>query len=1355
MENISVIKRDGTKEPISFDKVLERIKGLCNYEPKLLNVDYAFISKKTIEGIYPGVTTRELDELAASIAQPLIFDHPDYGVLASRLLVSNHHKNTLFYLSSICGKLKNIIEKNIFEFTAKALYENTDENNEQYPLIAPDIYKIIKENTDKLEKIINYNNDYNYDFMGYKILEETYLQKCSININDKKKRVVIERPQHSIMRVVLGIHCSSKYKNFNKLRQNDKNIYSGVYDILGKYISKKYLDKIMKQSKKNKVIWREVMQMIKDKTISTSEINIDIIKVENIIKYNTISWNDLLNKFTGKINDTQWNDIIETYNLMSGKYFTHATPTLFNSGTLKPQLSSCFLVQLPFDSMDGITDFWKTCAELSKWAGGIGSHVHNIRAKGSYIRGTNGQSNGLTYMLKVVNDESVYVDQCFGADTIVYTKSGIKKIAEILTTDKLITSDGTFQKVKQVRQYSISTTLKKINCKQSTEPIVVTDKHPLLAIEDVDDISIIKNKLNLGIFKHKYIEAKDLDEDYMLAFPIPKYEKDMNYSLEDCYMYGVMSELGSFSRDMRTFEIFTSIKKQYEYVEDYLRVRNIKYETKKINGSTLITASKNEHFPFTRSMLYNEKSEKIICEPMLHLPKDKSLMIIRGLVDSNVSQNDYNTKKIKIKSCWNNIFSGSFKNVVEALKYILLRLKIGSWGHFINEDGIKKYILTFPNPFLENEILVNKHYLIHNEYLYSRIKSIRSEKYNGILTDFEMDKNHNYLTQIGLAHNGGNKRPGSHAVYLETWHADIFDVLSLKKSRGNDADRARNLFYAMWISDEFMRTIQYEFKLESKYKNDDNVNEIVKSWYLMCPDISENLSNLYDEKFTTEWISDEVLFDSEKVEEMQKNYAFTYRYRSYIKQNKYIKKVSAIELWKHICEIIEETGVPYMTMKDACNRKSNQKNLGTIKSSNLCTEIVEYSSVEEVAVCNLSSTVLTSVVTEFGPVKSKYRDMEIIDYFETSLNHLLGKDYISELKYFDWNMFEKIIRRQVRNINKIIDINFYPVKQAKYSNKLHRPIAMGTQDFAHLLSIFRLAFDSKKALELNFYIYEFMYYIALDESCNEAIKHREYKLEKYKNSKDPKYVEKYNYYLNNKTSGAYKTFIGSPASRGELQFDLWIKEQNHIGRDALMFPLSLKWDEFKTKYMEYGFRNSLLLALMPTGSTSTIMGCTPCFEPYNGLVMKRRNKTGEHSNIDKYLIYDLIKLNLWNKNILNELMMNPKGSIADITKIPKELRDIYKTVWDISPKITSDMCLGRGVFIDQSQSYTVFMPKPTIKNLTQFHFYNWKNGIKTSSYYTRRLAVTDAQKIQVETSGKKSENDEICTWQSGCKTCES
>jgi ribonucleotide reductase alpha subunit len=702
----------------------------------------------------------------------------------------------------------------------------------------------------------------------------------------------------------------------------------------------------------------------------------------------------------------------------------------------------------------------------------------------------------------------------------------------------------------------------------------------------------------------------------------------------------------------------------------------------------------------------------------------------------------------------------------------------------------------------------------------------------------------NYVDQ------GGNKRPGSHAVYVEPWHADVFDFISLRKQRGNERERAKNLFYAMWMNDEFMRCVVEETRLS------DNT----KLWYLMCPDVSKGLSDVFDKKLNTQYLSDEFVAANKD------DYAFTYKYREYIKQNKFVKQVSAIELWKHICEVIIETGIPYMLYKDAANRKTNQSNLGVIKSSNLCvdgstviltrdhgnkpirhfvgqsphiwngmswtpaevtktsddeqlflvtfndsnvlkctanhkfyvvdpvtqefyskrtnelvmndllipyflpvgnkqnqypnitedtwktsdivnkvkpsanirvltvkacgsaptycfnepiehkgifngiltgncTEIMEYSSPDETAVCNLASICLQTLVT------TEQTKSDPIGGFEG--------------KYINWDLLEHITRILVRNLNKVIDINFYPTANTQRSNLRHRPIGLGVQGLADLYTSLRIPFDSDKAMELNFYLFEAIYFYSLDES-NKIATERGY---------------------------SYETFHGSPASNGILQFDMWIEENDK----ALKYPLFKPWTDLKERIKATGLFNSLFVAPMPTGTTSTIMGGSPCFEPHNALIYKRRNKSGEFVVINKNLQKDMIELGLWNKKLYNDILINPAGSMENIPYVPRHIRDLYKTVWDMSPKAIINQAICRGVFVDQSQSMSLFIPRPNIKLLTQIHNYCWKNGLKTSSYYTRQLGVVDAQKIQVETEERSSPvKVEMCSRDNpDCATCSS
>jgi ribonucleoside-diphosphate reductase alpha chain len=758
-----VVKRDGRKEPMMFDKITSRVRKLCYGLSEL--VDPVKISMRVIEGLYDGVTTSELDNLAAEVAATLTTAHPDYARLAARISVSNLHKNT----------------KKTFSEVMKDLYTYVNPRTGKYaPLLSDEVYKVIEENKEKLDSTIIYNRDFGYDFFGFKTLERSYLLK----LNGK----IAERPQHMLMRVSVGIHL-----------------------------------------------------------------------------------NDL-------------DAAIETYELMSKKYFTHATPTLFNSGTPKPQMSSCFLLTMKDDSIEGIYDTLKQTAKISQSAGGIGLSIHNIRATGSYIAGTNGTSNGIVPMLQVFNDTARYVDQ------------------------------------------------------------------------------------------------------------------------------------------------------------------------------------------------------------------------------------------------------------------------------------------------------------------------------------------------------GGGKRKGSFAIYLEPWHADIFDFLELKKNHGKEEMRARDLFYAMWISDLFMKRVQED-----------------ANWTLMCPNECPGLCDVHGEEF-------EAL------------------YLKYESANKGRKTIKSRELWEKILESQIETGTPYMLYKDAANRKSNQKNLGTIRSSNLCTEIMEYTSPDEIAVCNLASIALPMFIKN-------------------------GE--------FDHKELFRITKRVTKNLNKVIDRNYYPVKEAENSNFRHRPIGLGVQGLADTFIMLRLPFTSDEAKQLNKDIFETLYFAAVTASMEEA-----------------------------KEDGPYQTYEGSPISKGEFQYNLWgIKDEELSGL--------WDWGKLRKEVLKNGVRNSLLVAPMPTASTSQILGNNECFEPYTSNIYTRRVLSGEFIIVNKHLLEDLVKLGLWNDSLKQDIM-RANGSIQGIENIPEDIKELYKTVWELSMKDIIDMSRHRGYFIDQSQSLNLFLEGATMAKLTSMHFYAWKSGLKTGMYYLRTKSAVDAIKFTLDNKKKEA-----------------
>ncbi|OAB80460.1 ribonucleoside-diphosphate reductase subunit alpha [Cochleicola gelatinilyticus] len=758
---MNVIKRDGRKEPIMFDKITARVRKLCYGLNEL--VDPVKISMRVIEGLYDGVTTSELDNLAAEVAATMTTSHPDYARLAARISVSNLHKNT----------------KKTFSEVMKDLYEYVNpRTGKDAPLLSDEVYKIIQDNAEELDSTIIYNRDFGYDYFGFKTLERSYLLKLNGQI--------AERPQHMLMRVSVGIHLD------------------------------------------------------------------DLASVK------------------------------ETYELMSKKYFTHATPTLFNSGTPKPQMSSCFLLAMQDDSIDGIYDTLKQTAKISQSAGGIGLSIHNVRATGSYISGTNGTSNGVVPMLRVYNDTARYVDQ------------------------------------------------------------------------------------------------------------------------------------------------------------------------------------------------------------------------------------------------------------------------------------------------------------------------------------------------------GGGKRKGSFAIYVEPWHADIFDFLDLKKNTGKEEMRARDLFYAMWIPDLFMKRVEED-----------------ANWTLMCPNECPNLFNVHGDEF----------------EEL---------YHKYESENKGRKTIRARELWEKIMESQIETGTPYMLYKDAANRKSNQKNLGTIRSSNLCTEIMEYTSPDEVAVCNLASIALPMFIKN-------------------------GE--------FDHKELFRVTKRVTKNLNRVIDRNYYPVKEAENSNFRHRPVGLGIQGLADAFIMMRLPFTSDEAKKVNQEIFETLYFAALTASMEEA-----------------------------KADGPYQTYKGSPISEGKFQHNLWgIEDEELSGR--------WDWGKLRKEVKKHGVRNSLLVAPMPTASTSQILGNNEAFEPYTSNIYTRRVLSGEFIVVNKHLLEDLVSLGLWNDDLKEQIMRN-NGSVQDVD-IPQDLKELYKTVWELKMKDIIDMSRHRGYFIDQSQSLNLFMENANYAKLTSMHFYAWKSGLKTGMYYLRTKSAVDAIKFTLKTQAKK------------------
>ena len=1422
-----VIKRNNDVEDVSFDKVLNRIRLLSTD----IDVDYYDIAQKVCSRIYDHVKTSELDELAANICSSLIADNPDYGILAARIIISNHHKNT----------------SPSFSETVWMLY-----NNKDVPLISQTLYEIVIKNKDKLNHYIDYTRDYDFDYFGFKTLERSYLLKCDGRI--------VERPQHLFMRVALGIHG-------------------------------------------------------------------------NDIK-----------------------DALQTYDLMSKKFFTHATPTLFNAGTPKPQLSSCFLLAVDGDSIDKIFDTVKECAMISKFAGGIGIHVQDIRAKGSIIKGTNGISDGIVPMLKVLNQTARYVNQCFTPETSVYTLEGIKRMDEVTCEDSLLTNDTTYRKVHALSINNVvDAELLKIKTWYGAEDVCVTQEH---------DICVLRNG------ETSFVPAKDLVKGDYVGYSVPSYEvDDPDLSLDDCCFYGIL--WGCASTFVRTdgkisYTLAYFPLKLIGFIEKYLHTRGIPY---------LIYPDKDEYnmlkFVYKSVGLEHfDVKTKAIPSKFLHLPKQKLLYFLRGL---------YGSCNVDKRSPVVHFYDMSYL-LTMGVRYMLLRLGIMSWGsaesrcetpyyrlsckahihfQFILNGGLYSSYKDLKDLTDDNAFMVED-----KNMLWTEISDIDTMKYTGPVYDFNMTDNHNYtVVNLGIVHNSG-KRNGSIAVYLEPWHADVFEFLDLKKPHGSEEDRARDLFYALWIPDLFMERVKNNAK-----------------WSLMCPNKCKGLPEVYGDEFKE-------------------------LYESYETKGMFIKQVDAQQLWFKILEIQVESGGPYLLFKDACNKKSNQQNLGTIKSSNLCVgpetliltdegyfPIVELKN-RSVNVWNgheFSNTVVRKTghnkklltvsfsngmnlrctpyhrfciegVRGWVEAQDLKVGMRIIKYVTPTINgkanlrsaytqgifatkhadydyfgnHVIGlkgehkkllnhvewtyfnesegdqidvilapdsmkdkffvpinynissrlqwlegfldgegeynachesvqvyhsnmeflrnillllqtlgvasnvrqncltldtgglihlfnlglnprllqcpithfpsnfytphvrivgiqdnnefddtycfnehKEHMGifngiltmncseiveysspdetavcnlasiclptyvEAKNFNFEKLHEVVMTITKNLNKVIDITYYPVEKTRRSNLRHRPIGIGIQGLADVFVMMGYAFDSEEAKTLNRHIFETIYNAAVEQSMKIAkIRHE---LIQNGQGVDNKYLNmnEFDPPINSKYPGAYSSFEGSPAEKGKLQFDLW---------DIDYVPNRYDWTGLKNDIKKYGMRNSLLIAPMPTASTSQIMGFNEACEAFTSNIYKRKTLAGEFIIVNKYLIKDLSDLGLWNKDMKNRILLD-EGSVQHIAEIPDHIKALYKTVWEIKQKVIIDQAADRGAFICQSQSMNLFVESPNYKTLSSMHFYSWSKGLKTCSYYIRSKPKGKQQQFTIEPAFKKEVEskktvvctDEVCT----------
>jgi len=882
--------------------------------------------------------------------------------------------------------------------------------------------------------------------------------------------------------------------------------------------------------------------------------------------------------------------IRETYNGMSNKYFTHATPTLYNAGTPHPQLSSCYLLAMESDSIDGIYNTLKDCALISKWAGGIGLHIHNVRATGSHIRGTNGSSNGIVPMLRVFNNTAKYVDQCVLPDTLVYTSKGPIQIAQCISGITEVFNRTGKETIKTVLEYAYTGIVYEI--KVNGVILKITPEHPILVANFGHDA--------------KWVEAKKVVMGDYIAFSVPTQITDFAELTEEvCFIYGIITTgivlHNSFIKYKNEFTVFLK-PAESQILCNYFAKHNVRYTQSYSSQYNKITWDKTVNLPFNASDFYQTFDANIIGERWLFLPHAKTQRILDGL--------------------------NNFVNVKKYIQFMELRLRTPT-----------------------------------NGLILAPIESITIKQYTGAVFDLQMSDEHNYLLESGLVHNGGGRRHGSFAIYLEPWHADVELFLEMRKNHGDEELKARDLFYALWIPDLFMERVKSGGK-----------------WTLMCPDECPGLADVYGDEFV----------------------ALYTKYET----TKTLKAVNARDLWFKILDAQMETGTPYILYKDAANRKSNQKNLGTIKSSNLCTEIIEYSDQNETAVCNLASLALPMYIAN-------------------------GE--------FDFDLLHEVAKIVTYNLNRVIDVNFYPTEKTRLSNLRHRPIGIGVQGLADVFILLGLPFVSDKARQLNKDIFETIYHAAL-ECSNEIARERNEPMQAFQvefqqiantclseNRAIPWFFDTElrpigdEMKLTGNRCGAYSSFEGSPAAHGILQFDLWDVEPS----------ARYDWQTLKADIKEYGIRNSLLVAPMPTASTSQILGYNECIEPITSNIYSRRTLAGEFIMANKYLIRDLIALGLWDEKMKNTIIEN-NGSVQQITSIPADIREKYLTVWEMPMRSIIDMAADRGAYICQSQSLNLWIEDPTYNSLTSMHFYSWSKGLKTGIYYLRRRAKHQAQQFTIE-----------------------
>jgi len=772
---MKVLKRDGRQEAVHFEKITHRLRKLCSLEPEASAADVSKVAKHACAAVHDLIKTETLDHITADAAVALATEHPDYSLLAARILVSNLQKTTHDDVAQVYLAIRHMVSEDFLE--------------------------VILEYSKEFNALMDYSRDYTFDYFGFKTLQKAYM-------------LTGERPQHMYLRVAVGL-------------------------------------------------WGADLERVK-----------------------------------------------ETYHALSTHQFTHASPTLFNSGTKTPQLASCFLMGVHTDSLDGIFESLHKAATISKYGGGIGFHVTGIRGKGSLIKSTNGTSDGLVPMLKVANEVFKYVNQCFVPETPVYTReSGVQRMDEVAVGDHLVTRDGSFKRVNEVFMRAVeSEPMVTLTPKFGFEGITCTKVHEIFALRrqaPMLNYDVIRNRLDKGLAAPEFCPAGDLVVGDFVGFPIPQDTVDYDFSEDLCRLYGIMLGDGSISKKGETVSIalnLTSKQDTVAFVESMLQTHSIRYTTALHNNCYEIRVSKGQWtLGIDSDMLYDSDDEKRVDPRFLNLPKPKTLALLRGLLESDGSV------------LGEIYFSTSSRPLVLAVRYLCLRLGVLTSAH-AKHTSLGETHQIRPGEFITTRKLpyavrIPKHpallgaaeftpytkfaFFEYDGILYTRLINIDHSVYSGDVYDFNMESNHNYTTDAGLVHNSG-KRKGSCAIYIEPHHSDILQVLDLKRNQGDEHLRARDLFYAMWISDLFMERVEAD-----------------ASWSLFDPGTAPGLEDVHGD-------------------------AYRALYAQYEAEGRAVATIPAQDVWFAILRLQIETGVPYMVYKDAANAKSNQQNLGTIKCSNLC-----------------------------------------------------------------------------------------------------------------------------------------------------------------------------------------------------------------------------------------------------------------------------------------------------------------------------------------------------------------------------------------------------------------------------------